>query len=49
MGVWFLSETELELCTPVWGEEAHEMGVWFLSEMEMERRVPLCGEVSDVI
>jgi hypothetical protein len=43
MGVWFLSEMEMECCAPVWGEEAHELGVWFLSEMEMECCVPLCG------
>jgi hypothetical protein len=46
MGVSFLSETDMEHCVPLCGEDSHEMGVSFLSEMEMEHFVPLCGEDS---
>jgi hypothetical protein len=37
--IWcvFLSETEMEQCVPLCGEDAHEMGVLF----EMKRCVPL--------
>jgi hypothetical protein len=48
MGVWFLSETKMERCGPMWGEEADELGVWFLSETEMECCVPLCGEAHEL-
>jgi hypothetical protein len=44
MGVSFLSETEMERCVPLCGEDVDEMGVPFLSETEMECCVPLCGE-----
>jgi hypothetical protein len=44
MGVSFLSETEMERCVPLCGEDAHDMCVSFLSETEMERCVPLRGE-----
>jgi hypothetical protein len=44
--VLFLSETEMERCVPLCGEDSHEMGVSFLSETEMECCVPLCGEDS---
>jgi hypothetical protein len=44
----FLSETEMESCAPVWGDEAHELGMWFLFETKMECCVPLCGEAHEL-